>query len=148
MSSFRNEDLVQFRDSESSPSGGGGVKQNISTVLQQIFNSDSPILPAPVTGSEAMMARAPGLDTTLQNQTLATTTSSSIMAAVNRSLMDADSIEGGVGADEWLDTVLQVMKATVMVTIIVAAIFGNSLVIASVMRHRKLRYYFFIQVAK
>lgn len=41
--------------------------------------------------------------------------------------------------EEWTDVVLLVLKASIMVFIIIAAIFGNLLVIISVMRHRKLR---------
>lgn len=40
----------------------------------------------------------------------------------------------------WLDIILLILKATIMILIIMAAIFGNLLVIISVMRHRKLRY--------
>lgn len=40
---------------------------------------------------------------------------------------------------EWTDTFLLILKATLMGTIIIASIFGNLLVIVSVMRHRKLR---------
>lgn len=40
---------------------------------------------------------------------------------------------------EWYDTTLLVLKASIMIMIIVASIFGNLLVIVSVMRVRKLR---------
>lgn len=40
---------------------------------------------------------------------------------------------------KWIDNVILVIKASIMILIIVAAIFGNLLVIVSVMRHRKLR---------
>lgn len=136
--------VSQFRDSASSLGGGGGGSfQNFSTVLQSIFNSDQPILPAPVTNSEAM-ARAPASviadSVVLQNYTLATTTTTpeavAVAVAANRSLFgDAEPI-----TEPWLDTLLQVLKLSVMVSIMVAAIFGNLLVIASVMRHRKLRF--------
>uniref|UniRef100_A0A182S6H4 G-protein coupled receptors family 1 profile domain-containing protein n=1 Tax=Anopheles maculatus TaxID=74869 RepID=A0A182S6H4_9DIPT len=43
------------------------------------------------------------------------------------------------GGSEWIDVVLLVLKASIMMFIIVAAIFGNLLVIISVKRHRKLR---------
>lgn len=39
----------------------------------------------------------------------------------------------------WSDISLNVLKATIMISIIVAAVFGNLLVIISVMRNRKLR---------
>ncbi|XP_055587632.1 octopamine receptor beta-2R [Uranotaenia lowii] len=57
----------------------------------------------------------------------------------------ADSADG-----EWLDVVLLVLKASIMMFIIVAAIFGNLLVIISVKRHRKLRVitnYFVVSLA-
>lgn len=41
---------------------------------------------------------------------------------------------------QWVDTFLLILKASIMIFIIVAAIFGNLLVIISVMRNRKLRY--------
>lgn len=40
---------------------------------------------------------------------------------------------------EWTHTAMRVFTATLMITIIVASILGNLLVIVSVMRHRKLR---------
>lgn len=117
---------LYFRDSE-----GEGGKQNFSTVLQEIFNSDRPILPAPVTDAEAM-ARVPAAsvlaDTLIQNYTMMTT-----MAGPTQ---DAEPV---VPEEEWLGTALLVVRATIMISIIVAAIFGNLLVIASVMRVRKLR---------
>lgn len=128
-----------FPDSWSSGgsgSGSGGAKQNFSTVLQQIFNSDSPILPAPVTDAEAM-ARVPAasvVDPRLPNYTIMATTT--IAGSSNRSFLEAEPV---VGEEEWLDTLLLVLQATVMISIMAAAIFGNLLVIASVMRHRKLR---------
>lgn len=127
-----------FPDSWSSGGGGsGGAKQNFSTVLQQIFNSDSPILPAPVTDAEAM-ARIPAasviVDSRLPNYTIMATTT--IAGSSNRSFLEAEPV---VGEEEWLDTLLLVLQATVMISIMAAAIFGNLLVIASVMRHRKLR---------
>lgn len=41
--------------------------------------------------------------------------------------------------DEWIDIIITIFKASIMIFIIVAAIFGNLLVIISVMRVRKLR---------
>lgn len=40
---------------------------------------------------------------------------------------------------DWLDVLMLIMKASIMISIIVAAVFGNLLVIISVMRNRKLR---------
>lgn len=125
---------LQWRDS------GGHAIQNFSTVLQQIFNSDTPILPAPLTDAEAM-ARAPAAsvlaDSLLQNYTMGTTTTpANGPGAYNRSYLEAEPVGS---AEPWLDTVLLVLQATIMISIIVAAIFGNLLVIASVMRVRKLR---------
>lgn len=51
---------------------------------------------------------------------------------------------------EWTDVVLFIFKASVMGMIIIGAIFGNLLVIVSVMRHRKLRIitnYFVVSLA-
>lgn len=51
---------------------------------------------------------------------------------------------------EWTDAVMLAFKAGVMGTIIIGAIFGNLLVIVSVMRHRKLRIitnYFVVSLA-
>lgn len=39
----------------------------------------------------------------------------------------------------WLDVLFVIFKASIMISIIVAAVFGNLLVIISVMRNRKLR---------
>lgn len=39
----------------------------------------------------------------------------------------------------WFDVLLLILKASIMISIIIAAIFGNLLVIISVMRNRKLR---------
>lgn len=41
--------------------------------------------------------------------------------------------------DDWLDGIFMVFKASIMLLIIITAIFGNLLVIISVMRNRKLR---------
>lgn len=40
---------------------------------------------------------------------------------------------------EWINKLILILKSAIMILIIVAAIFGNLLVIISVMRHRKLR---------
>ncbi|KAF5290751.1 hypothetical protein FQR65_LT11532 [Abscondita terminalis] len=52
--------------------------------------------------------------------------------------------------EQWHSVLLRVMTLTIMITIIVAAILGNLLVIVSVMRHRKLRIitnYFVVSLA-
>lgn len=80
--------------------------------------------------SDSVSIAAPGLaDSLLHNYTIAGSMS-------NRSGLEADPV---ADEEEWLQTLLLVLQATIMVSIIVAAIFGNLLVIASVMRHRKLR---------
>lgn len=56
----------------------------------------------------------------------------------------------GEDEPEWTDVVLFIFKASVMGMIIIGAIFGNLLVIVSVMRHRKLRIitnYFVVSLA-
>lgn len=47
---------------------------------------------------------------------------------------DAQNID-----NDWLDVLILIFKASIMISIIVAAVFGNLLVIISVMRNRKLR---------
>ncbi|ETN63033.1 beta adrenergic receptor [Anopheles darlingi] len=67
-------------------------------------------------------------------------------APLGTSISDTEPIDGG----EWTDVVLLVLKASIMMFIIVAAIFGNLLVIISVKRHRKLRVitnYFVVSLA-
>lgn len=44
-----------------------------------------------------------------------------------------------VKENDWMDISFTVLKASLMISIIVAAVFGNLLVIISVMRNRKLR---------
>lgn len=136
---------LNFRDSDSNSAvgGGGEWKKNISSALQHYFNSEQPILPAPVTDAEAM-ARVPAasvVDAMLQNYTVAATATTTTIATPG--FNQSGFLDGApvvvVTEEQWLDTVLFVLGATIMVTIMVAAIFGNLLVIASVMRHRKLR---------
>ncbi|XP_059608992.1 octopamine receptor beta-2R-like isoform X2 [Phlebotomus argentipes] len=53
-------------------------------------------------------------------------------------------------SEPWIEITLLILKATIMIFIMVAAVFGNLLVIASVMRHRKLRVitnYFVVSLA-
>lgn len=90
------------------------------------------------------MARVPAAsvisDSLLHNSTLGSTSTMAAGLAFNRT--DISDGEALVPVDAWVDTTLHVLKATIMISIIVAAIFGNLLVIASVMRVRKLRYVF------
>uniref|UniRef100_A0A1B6FJN1 Octopamine receptor beta-2R n=1 Tax=Cuerna arida TaxID=1464854 RepID=A0A1B6FJN1_9HEMI len=68
--------------------------------------------------------------------------SANISMAVNMTLAEEEQ--------EWTDVLLLVFKASVMGMIIIGAIFGNLLVIVSVMRHRKLRVitnYFVVSLA-
>lgn len=44
-----------------------------------------------------------------------------------------------IADEDWLDILILIFKASIMISIIVAAVFGNLLVIISVMRNRKLR---------
>lgn len=61
------------------------------------------------------------------------------LATTSSVLDDGSGIGAGADSAEVLDGVLLVLKASIMMFIIVAAIFGNLLVIISVKRHRKLR---------
>ncbi|XP_011186052.2 octopamine receptor beta-2R [Zeugodacus cucurbitae] len=77
------------------------------------------------------------------------------MTPSNFTLLDdagADGVKGidGTNSGEWFDVVFLVFKASLMLFIIIAAIFGNLLVIISVMRVRKLRIitnYFVVSLA-
>ncbi|XP_065092403.1 octopamine receptor beta-2R [Ochlerotatus camptorhynchus] len=63
---------------------------------------------------------------------------------------DCCGAAAATASGEWIDVVLLVLKASIMMFIIVAAIFGNLLVIISVKRHRKLRVitnYFVVSLA-
>ena len=51
----------------------------------------------------------------------------------------SETLDQSAEESEWIDVVILVLKSSIMILIIVAAIFGNLLVIVSVMRHRKLR---------
>lgn len=83
------------------------------------------------------------------NATAATTTIStlSVLAAAKNegfsqngtTLMGNNGMAADVEEGEWYDTTLLMLKASIMIMIIVASIFGNLLVIVSVMRVRKLR---------
>lgn len=59
-----------------------------------------------------------------------TTTTSSIQSTVSPNT---------VKEQDWIDVLFFVFKASIMISIIIAAVFGNLLVIISVMRNRKLR---------
>lgn len=69
---------------------GGSAIQNFSTVLQQIFNSDTPIRPAPLTDAEAM-ARTPAVsviaDSMVQNYIMGALTTIAGPLASKRSFM-------------------------------------------------------------
>nr|CAI5827107.1 unnamed protein product [Callosobruchus analis] len=58
---------------------------------------------------------------------------------VNSTLYDNSSSTVEPPPQEWTSSFLLFLKASIMGTIIIASIFGNLLVIVSVMRHRKLR---------
>ncbi|EDS40609.1 beta adrenergic receptor [Culex quinquefasciatus] len=69
------------------------------------------------------------------------------LATTSSVLDEGSGIGAGADSAEVLDGVLLVLKASIMMFIIVAAIFGNLLVIISVKRHRKLRYVFRLLLA-
>lgn len=109
----------------------------------------SPYPMAVLDGSLAQME--PNATTThlLQHNAAISTATSALAAAaaavattVNSTLLlDDDGGGGGSGSDgdDWFDLAILGLKGFVMLFIIIAAIFGNLLVIISVMRVRKLR---------
>ncbi|XP_017479047.1 PREDICTED: octopamine receptor beta-3R-like [Rhagoletis zephyria] len=88
---------------------------------------------------------------------VASVTMTAVTTTANGSLSEEAGVDGVEGVDgastsssEWFDVVLLVLKASLMLFIIIAAIFGNLLVIISVMRVRKLRIitnYFVVSLA-
>ncbi|XP_055315226.1 octopamine receptor beta-2R isoform X2 [Sitodiplosis mosellana] len=84
-----------------------------------------------------------------------TTTTLDLAAAAVVSADTASSIQSTVSPSvvkeqNWKDVLFFVFKASIMISIIIAAVFGNLLVIISVMRNRKLRVitnYFVISLA-
>lgn len=75
--------------------------------------------------------------------------STTLPPIMNNSTSNA-TIEEGSTVQDWTDVLTFVFKAGIMGFIIIAAIFGNLLVIVSVMRHRKLRIitnYFVVSLA-
>lgn len=75
---------------------------------------------------------------------------STIAANMDANLTNISSSDTSDGDPEWSSVVLLVIQITIMGSIIIAAIFGNLLVIVSVMRHRKLRVitnYFVVSLA-
>lgn len=82
----------------------------------------------------------------------------SSLATTSLSPTNVTGVNGSMGLNvtlaedepEWTDVLLLIFKASVMGSIIIGAIFGNLLVIVSVMRHRKLRIitnYFVVSLA-
>ncbi|XP_055677516.1 octopamine receptor beta-2R isoform X2 [Lutzomyia longipalpis] len=75
------------------------------------------------------------------------------LASIGTETLTLSSSNVTKGLDEeqpWIEITLLILKATIMIFIMAAAIFGNLLVIASVMRHRKLRVitnYFVVSLA-
>uniref|UniRef100_A0A1B0DQ68 G-protein coupled receptors family 1 profile domain-containing protein n=1 Tax=Phlebotomus papatasi TaxID=29031 RepID=A0A1B0DQ68_PHLPP len=76
-------------------------------------------------GSDTLASLAPSTGTKI----LSTLSSSNTTRELEKEL-----------TEPWIEITLLILKATIMIFIMAAAIFGNLLVIASVMRHRKLRY--------
>lgn len=114
--------------------------------------ADSSSLQYPVAVLDGTLAQTePNVTAThlLHNTAISTATSalSSIAAAAtvstaNTTILLQEGSGGGGGADvasDWFDDAILALKASVMLFIIIAAIFGNLLVIISVMRVRKLR---------
>lgn len=113
--------------------------QNFSSVLQSIFNLEQPLVASSISSGvpigpttspvDFSIFSGPGINSNIN------------ISGHNHTSDNGSAIyEGADGADElWMDTTLWILKTTIMITIMVAAIFGNLLVIASVMRHRKLR---------
>ncbi|XP_017873562.1 PREDICTED: octopamine receptor beta-2R [Drosophila arizonae] len=82
------------------------------------------------------------------NATLLSSTSGALYND-SRATLDA-GLAAAEGAEDWFDDLIWVLKASVMLLIIIAAICGNLLVIISVMRVRKLRVitnYFVVSLA-
>lgn len=88
---------------------------------------------------------------------IASATVAAVTSTANGSLPEEAGVDGVKGVDgagakggDWFDVVCLVLKASLMLFIIIAAIFGNLLVIISVMRVRKLRIitnYFVVSLA-
>lgn len=69
-----------------------------------------------------------------------TTISSPITPLGMESAMSTTAISPHTAKEnDWIDISFTILKASLMISIIVAAVFGNLLVIISVMRNRKLR---------
>lgn len=75
--------------------------------------------------------------TTLTPPTILSTTTAQILSIEAASLTNNTTMKP---EKTWSDISLNVLKATIMISIIVASVFGNLLVIISVMRNRKLRW--------
>lgn len=76
--------------------------------------------------------------------------STTVLPSLVNATVNITTIEPDKEERQWLDVLLFVFKASVMGLIILGAIFGNLLVIVSVMRHRKLRIitnYFVVSLA-
>lgn len=73
---------------------------------------------------------------------MSTTTSSSSSSIINNSELDhcaSELAEDLMDHQDWMKILIHIVSAAIMIFIIMAAIFGNLLVIISVMRVRKLR---------
>uniref|UniRef100_A0A1A9VFV0 Octopamine receptor beta-2R n=1 Tax=Glossina austeni TaxID=7395 RepID=A0A1A9VFV0_GLOAU len=108
-------------------------------------------------GSLALIDQQNATGSVLLNSAAATTTANSFLAAAPANTTLLEHTVGGksgefsdLESNDWLDDALLALKASVMLFIIIAAIFGNLLVIISVMRVRKLRIitnYFVVSLA-
>lgn len=92
--------------------------------------------------ASVMVVLLAGHVTSVAAATTTSTTMASLMVGPPRNESASGNGTSGdelTADEEWYDTPWLVLKASIMITIIVASIFGNLLVIVSVMRVRKLR---------
>ncbi|XP_055621426.1 octopamine receptor beta-2R [Toxorhynchites rutilus septentrionalis] len=152
-SSFSRSSFAQ----DSSTSGGGGgiglFFNGTSSALASAAGSSSAAVFG--IGSNAALGTGPGrgggsVDSVGGNMILRGYSTSAPSLDPMEIAGTETVIDESIASGEWLDVVLLVLKASIMMFIIVAAIFGNLLVIISVKRHRKLRVitnYFVVSLA-
>lgn len=79
------------------------------------------------------------VETTSSLAVTMTSITTDVSAYVAASSMSSTIAPNVVKENDWVDILFIILKASIMISIIVAAVFGNLLVIISVMRNRKLR---------